>query len=439
MQRFATSHELRNQIKSVLTSCNIGETYVRMLDYTIELFETQGLGTDYYGYHNIDHELEVAYGVLLMGRHYLEKGEMTVRQVQYMFAAALLHDFDPQKTVDKPHESSVINYITLDKNLGTLVREADLDMEIIKILILRTTYPWKGPHKINASKDIAECFKRSTIRDSPGRQEEVMQMGWLLSVTDRIAGYAMGDFNRSVELAKINAHASAWHPSLIVCRSVAYFEDLLNSESDMLACVLKAFPKNMRKGFFETVQGFMALRQEEIKIQAKYVFENLKLVPVIENSVSRNDQKFIESLRAIYEELPRPLQFTKDRFAESIRDPRYILNTLHLNSPDGEIVGFAKGGALELYDLRPEVKDENRGLGNTVFLEPLSIKMGYWGMGGGSEMRHMFVMQAHAMKFKYLTSFALRDVIRKRKESQEDVEFVTLFDPERWDYYRINI
>jgi len=47
-------------------------------------------------------------------------------------------------------------------------------------------------------------------------------------------------------------------------------------------------------------------------------------------------------------------------------------------------------------------------------------------------------MQAHAMKYKFLTSFALRDVIRARI-SKEQAEFVTQFDPERWDYYRIRI
>ena len=98
-----------------------------------------------------------------------------------------------------------------------------------------------------------------------------------------------------------------------------------------------------------------------------------------------------------------------------------------------------KGGTLEDYELRPEIRDENYGLNNTVFLEPLALKMGYWGLRGGSEMRHLFTMQAHAKKFTFLTSFALRDVIRKRVESHENAEFVTLFDPERWDYYRIKI
>ena len=93
---------------------------------------------------------------------------------------------------------------------------------------------------------------------------------------------------------------------------------------------------------------------------------------------------------------------------------------------------------MERYHLRPEIRDENYGLKNTVFLEPIALKRGYWGLKGGSEMRHMFIMQAHAKKFKNMTSFALRDVIEARI-SRENAEFVAQFDPERWDYYRIKI
>lgn len=53
-------------------------------------------------------------------------------------------------------------------------------------------------------------------------------------------------------------------------------------------------------------------------------------------------------------------------------------------------------------------------------------------------MRHLFIMQAHAKKFTYLTSFALRDVIMARVD-REGAQFVTRFDPERWDYYRIKL
>ena len=54
-------------------------------------------------------------------------------------------------------------------------------------------------------------------------------------------------------------------------------------------------------------------------------------------------------------------------------------------------------------------------------------------------MRLLFTIQAEAKGYKFLTSFALRDVIQKRIEREEGVEFVKQFDPERWDYYRIRL
>ena len=47
----------------------------------------------------------------------------------------------------------------------------------------------------------------------------------------------------------MNAHALAWRPSLIVRSSVAYFEELLNKETDMVKAILKILPKEMRKNF----------------------------------------------------------------------------------------------------------------------------------------------------------------------------------------------
>jgi hypothetical protein len=219
---------------------------------------------------------------------------------------------------------------------------------------------------------------------------------------------------------------------------VGYFEELLNTETSMSKAILKVLPKEMRKNFFNTVLSFMKIRQQEITIQADYSYENLKLIPTIENTSMQKDPNFAETLFDIFLELPKPLQFGKENFKESINDPETIVNTLRLNDRNGEIVGFSKGGPLEKYQLREEVRDENYGLTNTVFLEPLALKMGYWGLRGGSEMRHLFIMQAHSMKYKYLTSFALRDVIKARID-KENAEFVTQFDPERWDYYRIEI
>ena len=69
-------------------------------------------------------------------------------------------------------------------------------------------------------------------------------------------------------------------------------------------------------------------------------------------------------------------------------------------------------------------------------MEHIALKMGYWGLGGGTKLRELFYTQAKSKNYKYLTSFSLRDVIRNRI-SKENAEFVELFDPEHWDYYRV--
>ena len=413
------------------------DCYVEMLDYTINLFESRGLGTEYYGYHNINHELEVTYVSLLAINQ--EKIQFTEEDKKYLYVAALFHDFDPQKNVDKPHEKSVLEFILRDKKLRQFMADAKIDLEIIKVLILRTTYPWSGDVKNEAEKEIKKCFETSELtKNDQQLQQHIMEIGWYLSVVDRIGGYALGDFTKSMEMAKMNAHALAWRPSIIIRTAVAYFEEILNKETVMSKEILKALPKEMRKNFFDTVLSFMRIRQQEVTIQADYAYENLKLIPTIENQKQQADPEFIQTLFDIFLELPKPLQFGKENFKESIMEPETIINTLRLNDSNGEIVGFSKGGPLEKYQLREEIRDENYGLKNTIFLEPLALKMGYWGLRGGSEMRHMFIMQAHSMKYKYLTSFALRDVIKARID-KEDAEFVALFDPERWDYYRIKL
>ena len=429
---------MRNEIISLMAQHNLeDDCFVEMLDYTIDLFESQGLGTEYYGYHNINHELEVTYVSLLAINQ--EKIKFSKEDKKYIYVAALFHDFDPQKSVDKPHEKSVLKFISSDNKLQKLMTDAGIDLEIVKALILRTTYPWKGDVKKDAESEIEQCFERSeSTRNNQQLQKHIMEMGWYLSVVDRVSGYALGDFSMAMEKAKMNAHALAWRPSLIVRSAVAYFEELLNAETSMSKAILKTLPKEMRKNFFNTVLSFMKIRQQEITIQADYSYENLKLIPTIENTSTQKDPNFTETLFNIFLELPKPLQFGKENFKESVNEPDTIINTLRLNDRDGEIVGFSKGGPLEKYQLREEVRDENYGLKNTVFLEPLALKMGYWGLRGGSEMRHLFIMQAHSMKYKYLTSFALRDVIKARID-KEDAEFVTQFDPERWDYYRIKI
>ena len=147
----------------------------------------------------------------------------------------------------------------------------------------------------------------------------------------------------------------------------------------------------------------------------------------------------IDELLSIYRELPKPLQFTRDDFTESIQDPDTILNTLRIGTPSGPIIGFAKGGPLEKYNFDSQFEDRNRGKNNTVFLEPVAIKNGYWGFHGGREIRQLFMMQVQSKGYKFMTSFAMRDVIDERKKNDKNVVFVKKFDPERWDYFRVTL
>jgi hypothetical protein len=441
MENVGNDHPLKNKIQELLVSAGIEKTacYNKMLDYTIEIFETQGLGRDYYGYHNIDHELEVTYTTLLAASLEKKLQRLTQSDIEYLFTSALFHDFDPQKLVDRPHEESVIQFISLDKETKKLIDDSGLDIEIIKALILRTSYPWTGEFKVKPEMQMKELFQISDItRDNPQMQSHYEQLGWFLSVADRIGGYAIGDFSEAMEKAKKNAHAFAWHQSSIVRMSVNYFETLLNKESQMCRRVLHSLPPEMRKNFMDTVLAFMNLRQEEIRIESKFEFENQQFQTKVDSIEERNSDKYLDELTAIYKELPQPLQFQKYGFAKSILDSETIVATLRLTDSNDTIVGYAKGGPLENYQLYANVEDENVGEKNTIFLEPIAMKMGYWGLGGGTRLRKVFSLLANNQRYRYLTSFALRDLIQKKMGS-ENVEFVTMIDPEHWDYYRVDL
>ena len=436
MQEFANPPSLRNGIFDLLSSLNLAtDANVKLLDYTIQLFKNNGLFSDYYGYHNVDHELEVTYVTLLSGKHALEENYISKTDLNYLFVSALLHDFDPEKSVDKPHEKNVIQYILKDENIQKLLSDANLDKNLICAIISRTVYPWTGDIITNTEKLIQNYFSNTEIKDNKERQKHFRDLGHFLSVADRIGGYSLGDFQKAMEMAKMNAHSSSWHPALIVRRSVVFFEDMLNNEPDMCQRVLNGLPKHMRKNFLDNIVGFMKLRQEEIQIYNQFVFDELPLVPCIQKSTLSDD--ILDELLSIYRELPKPLQFTRDDFIESIRDPDTILNMLRIGNSTGKIIGFAKGGPLEKYDFDFEFEDKNRGKNNTVFLEPIAIKNGYWGFHGGRELRQLFMMQVQSKGFKFMTSFAMRDVIDERKKNDKNVVFVKKFDPERWDYFRV--
>ena len=438
MQEFANPPSLRNAIFDLLSSVKLAtDENVKLLDYTIQLFKNNGLFSDYYGYHNVDHELEVTYVTLLSGIHSLEENYLSKSDLNYLFASALLHDFDPDKSMDKPHEKNVIRFISKDQNIQKLLANANLDQNLICAIISRTVYPWIGDIVTNTEKLIQDYFSKSEIKDNKERQKHFRDLGHFLSISDRIGGYSLGDFQKAMEMAKMNAHSSSWHPAFIVRRSVVFFEDMLNNEPDMCQRVLNGLPKHMRKNFLDNIVGFMKLRQEEIQIYNQFVYDGQPLVPCIQKSTLSDD--ILDELLAIYRELPKPLQFTRDDFIESISDPETILNMLRIGDSNGRIIGFAKGGPLEKYNFDLDFEDRNRGKNNTVFLEPVAIKNGYWGFHGGRELRQLFMMQVQSKGYKFMTSFAMRDVIDERKENDKNVVFVKKFDPERWDYFRVTL
>jgi len=125
---------MRKKIVDVMIQNELEEDcFIEMLDYVIDLFENQGLGSEYYGYHNINHELEVTYVSLLAVNQ--EQVKLTKSDIRHLYVAALLHDFDPEKSVDKPHEKSVLKFILTDKKLQELIKIAKIDLEIVKVLI----------------------------------------------------------------------------------------------------------------------------------------------------------------------------------------------------------------------------------------------------------------------------------------------------------------
>jgi len=346
---FSNTQALRNEIITLANSEKLDQAcFKKMLDYTIELFETQGLGTDYYGYHNIEHELEVTYITLLAAIGARNKFEIDQKDLEYLYTAALFHDFDPQKSVDKPHEDSVIQFISLDKELQKLLNQTDLDLELITVLILRTTYPWKGKLREKTEEKIKACFNNSDItKNDEQKQEHFMKLGWFLSIVDRVSGYALGDFSKALEIAKKNAHALTWHPSLITQRSVGYFEDLLNNESNMCELVLRSLPNEMRKNFMNAVISFMKLREKELRIQNESILDRLKLITTVESLKKRSDNRFISNIFSIYDEMPKPLQFTRIGFTDSVKNKNTVLSPSEKTMLMGRLSDSVKGDRLK--------------------------------------------------------------------------------------------
>ena len=178
MQEFINSDLLRNGIFDLLSSVNLAtEQNTELLNYTIDLFNENGLSSDYYGYHNIDHELEVTYVTLMSAIHSLNEKKFVLDDVKYLFASALLHDFDPEKASDRPHEKSVIDFINNNEKIQKLLHDANIDLNIVCALISRTVYPWTGNTKSKITDEIKNYLISSPLtRGDTEKQIHCMYM-----------------------------------------------------------------------------------------------------------------------------------------------------------------------------------------------------------------------------------------------------------------------
>jgi hypothetical protein len=215
----------------------------------------------------------------------------------------------------------------------------------------------------------------------------------------------------------------------------------MKEEKEMMRTVLEYVPENYKKNFSDNVQSFKDAWEEENSIRASIKRNETNLVPVlIEKCDSNIDQNVRESILNIYRELPLPVPpIYENKFKKSLSDTNTILITLRVNDKNGEIVGYVKGGPLETYELRRGTYDHNVGKKNTAYMEWIGIKSGYWGEAGGHFLRSEFLREARNRGYEYVTSYVHRLVIAKRKERGEPIEIVQKYDPDKLDYYRINL
>jgi len=187
-----------------------------------------------------------------------------------LFLSALLHDFDPLKESEKPHNDNVESFIRNDKELAKLIVPFETDLNIVLALIRRTMYPFNGKQKEHALERMEELFSLARIhKDDTVTRNHYEQLGWFLSICDRIAGYSLGDFKYARELARRNAISMAWPPSVINEQVVKYFKSL-KVEKKMLDYVLMGFLMITGKIYLITlqalgVQGKTRLGQKQFK------------------------------------------------------------------------------------------------------------------------------------------------------------------------------
>jgi hypothetical protein len=421
--------------------------------HAVSEFSKKGLGPDYYGYHNIDHELEATYFSLLALNGQLRASNQDGKKfndhdIKYLFVAALFHDFDPLKRSDKPHEDSVEFFLRKDKRIRKFIEDIGISLDLVIAIIYRTTYPFKDKNAEHARERMQQLFLEAGIPENDIKSREHYEhLGWLLSVCERMAGYALGDFEHAKTLARRNAHALGWHPSLINEESVKYFSTL-KEEKEMTQTILHGLPDHLKRNFYENVQAFREAWEDENKTRSSIRKKEMRFVCSVEkienNSLS---PEISDSIFNIYRELRVPLQLGTSQFLRSLHNKNTILITLKIkdryeNYDDvvgSTIVGYVKGGPLENYSLRRGTYDENWGHHNTAHMEWICIKPGYWGEAGGHELRTSFLREAKLKGYLFVTGYVHRSVISSRILRGEAIKIVQKYDPDKLDYYRVDL
>ncbi|MDQ3902288.1 MAG: hypothetical protein M3247_01350 [Thermoproteota archaeon] len=430
----------------------------RIVRHAVSEFSKKGLGSDYYGYHNIDHELEAAYFTLLaadgQNKKQQEKlelvgenSEFSQEDIKYLFVAALFHDYDPLKQSDKPREDAIEGFIRNDCKIRKFIDAVGININIVIAIIHRTAYPFKGKTAQYAEKRMQQLFEYAGIdkKDTKTRKH-YNDLGWFLSISERIAGYSLGGLEHSMELARTNAHALGWHPSRIHEESVKYFS-MLKEEKEMFEKVLYSIPDQYQKNFFENTAAFKEAWVNEIYIRNSIRRNKIILTPVVEKKrVDNNkyvlDTNIQEAIFNLHRELHPPIGIKNEqRFKKSLNHKDTILITLRAkdHDRDEQIVGYVKGGQLETYQLRRGTHDDNFGKRNTAYMEWISIKPGFWGETGGHILRIEFLKESKRRGYTYVSSYVHRNVLQHRIERGENIEVVQRYDPDKLDYYRVDL
>jgi hypothetical protein len=437
---------LRDKIVRLGTEVGFQDRWLkRILRHAISEFSKKGLGPDYYGYHNIDHELEAAYFTLVAATgprpdHHI----FTQKDIMYLFVAALFHDYDPLKRFDKPHEDAVENIVRSDRKIVRFIEEVGLNIDIVLALIHRTAYPFRGEIAEHAKERMKELFDAAGLApDDIAARTRYANMGWFLSVAERIAGYALGDFQHAMDLARKNAHALGWHPSVINERSVQYFSSL-QDEKEMFDSVMMGVPEWYRRTFYSNEEGFRKAWLEEQELRSMKS-KSLRMIAVVEGNHSAEakdlDEEVKNSVIQIHREQALPIRVEENEFRRTMSEPDTILVTLRILREDGgvRVVGYAKGYPLEKSRLRRGTTDENFGRYNTAYLEGMGVMKGFWGSSGGHLLRLKFLSEASKRGYKFVTGYAHRDVILQRAKKGESMNIVQRYDPDMLDYYRADL